>query len=159
MRKPSISVETSVWSHAFADDAPESQDATLNFLAAAREGRYDLFVSEIVLEEISRAPEELAVRLRKLVQEFAPLPLEFEEDMFRLAEQFLEHGVVPPSKVDDARHVAVAVARELDILVSWNYRHLVNVRRREMFHQISVMSGYYKPLHIVTPPEVRDERQ
>ena len=39
-------------------------------------------------------------------------------------------------------------------LVSWNYRHLVNVRRREEFHQVSVMNGYYKPLQIVTPPEV-----
>jgi hypothetical protein len=53
----------------------------------------------------------------------------------------------------------VAVVSELDVLVSWNYRHLVNLRRREEFHQISVMNGYYKPLHIVTPPEVDDESE
>lgn len=80
-------------------------------------------------------------------------------DMDRLAQEFLERGVVPPSKVEDAQHVAVAVASELDVLLSWNYRHLVNVRRREEFHQVSVMSGYYKPLQIVTPPEVENERQ
>ncbi len=50
MRKLTIYVETSVWSHAFADDAPDSREATLEFLESARQGTYDLFVSEIVLE-------------------------------------------------------------------------------------------------------------
>ncbi len=157
MRKPSIYVETSVWSHAFATDAPDLHKATLEFFEAAREGAYELFVSDIVLEEISRAPDELASRLRELVDEIGPVLLEFDEDTARLAEEFMRLGAVPPSKVNDARHVATAVANELDTLVSWNYRHLVNVRRRETFRQISVMSGYYKPLHIVTPPEVEDE--
>ncbi len=159
MHKPSIYVETSVWSHAFAEDAPESRDATLTFFETARQGSYELFVSEIVFQEISRASDQLAIRLRKLVDDLAPVSLDFDEDMFRLSQEFLQHGAVPPSKVDDARHVAVAVANEMDILVSWNYRHLVNVRRRETFHQISVMNGYYKPLHIVTPPEVENDSQ
>jgi hypothetical protein len=55
--------------------------------------------------------------------------------------------------------VAIAVVSELDMLVSWNHRHLVNVRRRELFTHISAMQGYYKPLHIVTPLEVEDENQ
>ena len=159
MPKLSIYVETSVWSHAFADDAPESRDATLNFLAAARQGTYDLFVSEIVLEEISRASEELATRLGELLQGLGPVSLEFDEEMDRLAQQFLQYGAVPPAKIEDAQHVAVAVVSKLDVLMSSNYRHLVNLRRREMFHQISVISGYYKPLHIVTPREVDDESQ
>lgn len=159
MPKLSIYVETSVWSHAFADDAPDSREATLKFLDAARQAKYDLFVSEVVFEEVSRAAPELAARLRELLQELAPVSLDFDEDMFGLAQEFLQHSVVSPSSIDDARHVAVAVVSELDVLVSWNYRHLVNVRRREKFHQVSVMSGYYKPLHIVTPPEVDDESE
>jgi len=159
MRRLSIYVETSVWSHAFADDAPQSRDATLEFLATARQTKYHLFVSDIVLAEISRASDELAVRLRQLLQEFQPVLLEFDDDMDRLAESFLQHGAVPPSKLEDAQHVAAATISELDVLVSWNYRHLVNVRRRETFHQVSVMNGYYKPLYIVTPPEVDDENE
>ncbi len=83
MPKLSIYVETSVWSHAFADDAPDSREATLNFLDAARQGKYDLFVSEVVFEEVSRAPTELATLLRGLLQELAPVSLDFDEDMFR----------------------------------------------------------------------------
>jgi predicted nucleic acid-binding protein len=159
MPKLSIYVETSVWSCAFAEDVPESREATRRFLDDARQGKYDLFISPIVLMELARASEDLAARLRGLVEELAPTILDFDEDMDRLAQDFLEHGVVPPSKVEDAQHVAVAVASELDVLVSWNYRHLVNVRRREEFHQVGVMNGYYKPLQIVTPPEVANESQ
>ena len=158
MRKLSVYVETSVWSHAFAEDAPQLRQETERFLDEAREGKYDLFVSPIVFMEVAKATEDLAVRLRGLIGELAPVVLDFDDAMDRLAQEYLEHGVVPPSKVEDAQHVAVAVASELDVLVSWNYRHLVNVRRREEFHQVSVMNGYYKPLQIVTPPEVDDER-
>jgi predicted nucleic acid-binding protein len=157
MRKLSVYVETSVWSQAFAEDVPDIRKATEQFFAEARDGKNDLFISVVVLREIARANEELATQLRRLVDEFAPVVLNFDDDMDRLAQAYLEHGVVPPSKIEDAQHVAAAVASDLDVLVSWNYRHLVNVRRREEFHQISVMNGYYKPLQIVTPPEVDNE--
>ena len=157
MHKLSVYVETSVWSHAFAEDAPQAREATQKFLDEARAGNYSLYVSEIVLREFARADDELAARLRKLVDELSPVMLDFDDNMDQLARAFLEHSVVPPSKIEDAQHVAAAVASDLDILVSWNYRHLVNVRRREEFHLISVMNGYYKPLQIVTPPEVTNE--
>lgn len=156
MPRLSVYVETSVWSHAFADDAPESREATRRFFEDARKGKYDLFVSDVVLDEFARASKETSRLLRGLVDELSPTFLDFDEDAFALSREYLQHGVVPVSKVDDARHVAVAVTHELDVLLSWNYRHLVNVRRREMFHQISVMSGYYKPLQIITPPEIGD---
>jgi predicted nucleic acid-binding protein len=157
MHKLSVYVETSVWSQALAEDAPDMRAATELFLAAAKAAESNIFISVVVLREISRASNELAKKLRSLINEIAPVVLPFDDEMDQLAQAFLEHGVVPPSKVEDAQHVAVAVANELDVLVSWNYRHLVNVRRREEFHQVSVMKGFYKPLQIVTPPEVNDE--
>jgi len=159
MHRLSVYVETSVWSQAFAEDAPDIRKATERFLDEAREGRYDLFVSDVVMEEIARASEEKSERLRNLVTELDPVFLEFDEESFSLAHEFLRIGAVPPSKADDARHVAVALTRGLDVLVSWNYRHLVNVRRRELFHQVGITNGYYKPLQIVTPPEVSDVAQ
>lgn len=156
MRKLSVYVETSVWSHAFAEDAPESRIETERFLEDARTGKFDLFISDVVLDEFARASEELKNQLRELVAQFAPVLLAFDEESLRLSDEYLERGIVPASKVDDARHVAIAVANELDVLLSWNYRHLVNIRRREMFHQVSVANGYYKPLQIISPPEVSD---
>ncbi len=159
MHKLSVYVETSVWSHAFAEDAPDNRKATERFLDEAREGRYDLFVSDVVMEEIARASEDTSERLRALVSELDPVFLEFDEESFSLAREFLRAGAVPQSKVNDARHVAVALTRGMDVLVSWNYKHLVNLRRRELFRQVGVSNGYYKPLQIVTPPEVSDVAQ
>jgi predicted nucleic acid-binding protein len=157
MHKLSVYVETSVWSHAFADDAPALREATEQFLADAREGKYELYISDVVLLEIGRAQQNLADRLRQLVKQLNPTIVDLDDDMDQLAQDFLDQGVVPPSKIEDSQHVAAAVVSELDALVSWNYRHLVNVRRREKFYQISVMHGYYKPLQIVTPLEVDNE--
>jgi len=159
MHKLSVYVETSVWSQAFTEDAPDLRRATERFLDEAREGRYDLFVSDVVMDEIARAPEEKSERLRGLVAELDPVCLELNEESILLSQEFLRVGAVPPAKADDARHVAVALTSGLDVLVSWNYRHLVNVRRRELFHQVGVMNGFYKAIQIVTPPEVSDVAQ
>ena len=158
MHKLSVYVETSVWSHAFAEDAPQLREATEQFLDEARTGKYDLFISVVVFTEFARAKDELAVRLRSLVAELDPVVLDLNDEVDTLAQAFLEHGAVPPSKVEDAQHVAAAIVNDLDALVSWNYRHLVNIRRHEEFHRISVTNGYYKALQIVTPPEVPNER-
>jgi predicted nucleic acid-binding protein len=156
---PRIYVETSVWSHAFAKDAPESRAATLEFLRRALGAAHDLFISDVVLAEIGRAPEGLALDLLSLIEKHSPGLLELDEEAADLADRFLQLGAAPSSKVEDAQHVAIAIVNELDMLLSWNYRHLVNVRRREAFQHISALSGYYKPLHIITPPEVSDESE
>ena len=108
---------------------------------------------------MERATADLAERLRTLVENVGPVVLELDEEADNLAEAFLANEALPASKVEDAQHVAVAVVNELDVLASWNYRHLVNVRRSEALRQVSVTNGYYKPLHIVSPPEVTDEIQ
>ena len=159
MHKLSIYVETSVWSHAFAEDAPDLRRATLEFLEAARGGRHELFISEVVLEEMYRARPELSERLLAMVAEMRPEELDVDEAVVDLARSYAEGGAIPPAKVEDARHVAVAVVNEIDVLVSWNYQHLVNVNRRELFHHLSVTNGYYKPLHIVSHPEVPNARE
>jgi hypothetical protein len=154
MRQPTIYVETSVWSQALAEDAPELRESTLLFFAAAKKNKLPLFVSEVVFAEFSKAVEELGDRLRELVRDLSPTMISLGDEANRLAAEYHRAGIVPISKLDDARHVAVAVVHELDILVSWNYKHLVNIKRKEAFHHLSSINGYLKPLQIVTPPEV-----
>jgi hypothetical protein len=154
MSMATIYVGTSVWSHAFAEDAPDRRAETLRFFRRAPAMGHTLFVSDVVLREIARAEPKLARRLHSLIEKHAPEVLDFDDEADRLAERFLGLGVVPPSKTEDAQHVAVAIINAMDILVSWNYRHLVNIRRVEAFRHASALCGYYGPPHIVTPPEV-----
>jgi predicted nucleic acid-binding protein len=159
MRKLRLYVETSVWSHWFADDAPERRDATREFLRRCRDSsdRFVTYISVFVLDELRDAPGELAAQLEALVEEHRPVMLEPWPDVHELAQSYVELGILPAGKLADRLHVALATAAEMDILVSWNYRHLVNVRRREMINGANQFAGYVRRLEIVTPPEVFED--
>ena len=68
--------------------------------------------------------------------------LEVTGEMEDLAAAYLRQGVVPPKYADDATHVAVCTVARLQYLVSWNFQHLVNVRkRRPQPHRFGLASG------------------
>ena len=63
----------------------------------------------------------------------------------------MERKVIPVPKRDDALHVSIATNYEMDALVSWNYHHMVNLRKEEIFNGINLELGYTKRLTIITP--------
>jgi predicted nucleic acid-binding protein len=156
MRKVQLYIETSVWSHWYADDAPERREATREFLRCCRNSpdRFGTCISAFVLDELRDSPGELAVQLEALVQDLAPSILEPGPDVYELAQAYVDLAVLPVGKLADRLHVALATVAEVDILVSWNYRHLVNVNRREKINAANRFAGYTKRLEIVTPLEV-----
>jgi len=149
-----IYVETTVWSFALADDAPDYRADTEEFLDRCRRRVFAPFISALVAEEISRAASPLRERLDKLVTEVRPTLFTLSERALALADAFLAAGVVPPSKPEDAGHVAAAFDRRLDVLVSWNFHHIANVRRAERFNAVAVLQGYHHEVRIVSPSEV-----
>ena len=70
---------------------------------------------------------------------------------------FVSSKAIPPSKPDDARHVAIAFAESIPILVSWNFKHITNLRRADRFNAIAVIEGFAHTLRIASPSEVRYE--
>ena len=57
-------------------------------------------------------------------------------------------------KLDDALHIAVVTIKEIDVLLSWNYRHLTNVNKEMKIHAINILEGYIKEFRMTTPLEV-----
>lgn len=154
MRKLKLYLETSVWNFYFADDAPEKRDITKVFFDSLREDPYEIFVSEVVIKEINDAPQPKKKALLDLINKYAPIELEITEEANELTEFYMDHGIVPKGKRDDAFHVAIATAAEMDAVISWNYQHLVNLRKAELFNGVNLEKGYTKRLEIVTPMEV-----
>ena len=76
--------------------------------------------------------------------------LTVNEEMEDLAAAYMAQGVVPAPFADDAQHVAVCVVARLDFLVSWNFKHLTNVRREAGFSAVNILQGY-PPVRIVAP--------
>lgn len=154
MRKLKLYLDTSVWNFFFADDAPEKMDITKIFFASIKENIYEIFISEVVLREINDAPEPKRKILLDLIDKYAPLELETTEEANELTEVYMERGIVPKGKRDDAFHVAIATASEMDAVITWNYQHLANLRKAELFNSINLEKGYTKRLEMVTPMEV-----
>ena len=88
------------------------------------------------------------------VDALAPEALPVSDASERLAEAYLRAGVIPAKKRDDARHVAIATVAGLEIVVSWNHRHLANERKWSLFNAVSRLAGYERGLTILTPFEV-----
>jgi len=156
MKKSQLYIETSVWNFYFADDAPEKKDITLSFFLRIKNGEYDVFISNIVLDEINRANEHKRTRLSRLIEEVEPRLLIVDEQVINLANKYIAEGALPQNKVEDAIHAAVATIYEMDALISWNLKHLSNFKRMEMINGINMKEGYYKRLELITPMEVSD---
>ena len=85
MRKLKLYIETSVWNFFFADDAPEKRDITRQFFASIEEGPYEIYISEVVIREISNAPEPKKTMLFNLVNKYNPAELEITQEANELA--------------------------------------------------------------------------
>ncbi|MBI5195287.1 MAG: type II toxin-antitoxin system VapC family toxin [Nitrospirae bacterium] len=157
MKKPQLYLETSVWNFCFADDAPEKKNITLTFFDKIKQGEYDIFISDVVIEEIGRAGENKKQLLLEKISTLSPVRLVVNEQIVGLAQKYISEGVLPSNKIEDAMHAAVATFFEMDALISWNLKHLANLKKMEMINGINMKEGYSKRLELITPMEVSDE--
>ncbi len=156
MRRLRIYLDTSVINFVFANDAPDFRRATIDFFEHHAH-LYELYISGIVVLEIDRDPDP--EHRRKLISVLTKhhinmLPDEDLDEIRRLAERYIEKGVVPKAKMEDALHVAYATVHEMDLLLSWNFRHLANVNKEAKIVAVNSEEGYRYPLRLTSPLEV-----
>jgi hypothetical protein len=158
VRMLKLYIETSIWSHWFAEDAPDRREATREFFGWCRRKAKEvtLHTSALALQELRNAPPDLADQLDRLVREHSPNILEVGEQVKELAATYVRRKIVPPAKLADTVHAAIATVNEMDVLVSWNYRHLVNVRREAGFNAVNADAGYCS-IRIASPLEVTED--
>ena len=154
VKKLKLYIETSTWNFIFADDAPENKAITQQFFELAGKGIYDVYISEVVLAEINRAPDEIRKKLLDAVNDIEPAVLALKPQAEFLAQCYINRRIIPEKKTEDALHVAIATVEELDVVVTWNYKHLANIRKAELFFSVNLENGFHKKVELVTPWEV-----
>ena len=154
MKRLQLYIETSVWNFYFADDAPEKQQATFQFFREIQKGYYEIFISDVVLEEIGNASLEKRRKLFQLIEQYHPENLLIQQEVLVLARKYLHGSALPKKAEKDAMHVAVATLYEMNALISWNLKHLANLRRMEKLNGINQSAGFTKRLELITPMEV-----
>ncbi len=92
-----------------------------------------------------------------IIKEYHPKRLMINEEVVELAKKYIAEGVLPDSKIEDTIHAAVATIFEMDALISWNLKHLSNLKKMELINGVNMKEGYSKRLELITPMEVSDE--
>jgi len=147
-RKVKLYLDTSIPNAYFDANSPYRQEITKQFWSKL--GDYQVFVSELTIREINATQnEELRGKLLELIKDCERLSARGEE-VRRLAEEYVLRGIIPVNYITDAIHIAVAVINALDVLVSWNYQHIVKLKTKRGVNAINVLLGY-NPIEIVDP--------
>lgn len=150
MRKLKIFLDTSVYSAIFDKRDINRQSLTKDFWSNIE--KYDLYYSEINVEEIEAVRDvELKKKMKALLEEGKRI--EVTEEVEYLSKRYIEEGLIPKIYENDAHLVALTTVHSLDILVSWNFKHLVKRKTRIGVNLINLKEGY-KTIEILAPPEL-----
>jgi hypothetical protein len=123
------------------------QQLTRDWWARSRDN-LELYVSQLVLEEVGRGDPEAA---RKRLDLLAGIPrLAITAEATDLAHEILQRGALPTSAADDAMHIALATTHRMHVLVTWNLSHIANPEMLWDIYEV-VRSMDCQPPIICTP--------
>ena len=148
-KKTKVYVDTSVIGGCFD---PEFELWSNGLFQDFRNGIYIPVISEIVIAEIAQAPKNIIQKYSELL-DYNPVVLELNDEVIDLADAYINRNILSENFLDDARHIAFASVFEVDLLVSWNFRHIVHFDKIRMFNSVNLENGY-KTINIYSPREV-----
>jgi hypothetical protein len=136
----------------------EFKEPSIRLMQRFMSGEAVLVISDVMIAELAGAPDPVQAVLRDV----APANTEYvalNDEATRLAEEYVRQGAVPPRMIADAQHIAVATVAHVDVLVSWNFKHIVNLGRIHRYNAVNLREGYAL-LEIRSPREVlQDESE
>jgi len=127
----------------------EFEDFTIPLFDRIKEGEFTLLFSSVTQDELENAPikvKEFVQHLRVEQTEF----LEITDETVELANEYISEKVVGSTSYADCLHIALAIKNRADYLISWNFKHIVNVERIRGYNSINLKMGY-KQLEIRSP--------
>jgi len=149
MKKLRVYLDTSAIGGCFDEEFKEASNALFSYF---EKELYIPIISEVAYDELEKAPTHVREKATALpsVETVA-----ITDEMRTLAKRYVSQKIVSENYDDDALHIAIATIVNADVLVSWNFKHIVNLNKIHMFNSVNILEGY-KPLEIRTPLEVID---
>ncbi|MCX6176333.1 MAG: type II toxin-antitoxin system VapC family toxin [Bacteroidetes bacterium] len=146
--KQRIYLDTSVFGGYFDD---EFEDHTIPFFERIKSGEYIVLFSSVTQDELELAPENVKVLVKSLRIDLSEF-IDTTEEAIDLATEYITEKVVGKTSFADCLHIALATINRADFLVSWNFKHIVNVERIRGYNSINIKNGY-RQLEIRSPRE------
>jgi predicted nucleic acid-binding protein len=146
--KPILYIDTSVFGGHFDDEFSEH---TIPLFERIQAREFQILFLTVTQDELEKAPEkvkELVQRIHIDVTSF----IEIDEEAVSLATEYISENVVGQTSFADCLHIALATIHRADFLVSWNFKHIVNIERIRGYNSVNIKNGY-KQLEIRSPRE------
>jgi len=151
-RKLKIYIDTSVVGGFFEKEF----DVATKALFQRLEDKEIIFVvSDLLEQELQKAPQHVRELLEKYKIEGGIEFAKLTDEAKTLADCYVAEGVMTAKYIDDCRHIAIATINKIDILASWNFKHIVNLNRIRRYNAVNLMNGYTF-IEIRTPKELLD---
>lgn len=144
-----IYLDTSVFGGYFD---PEFELWTKILFDKITQGEYKVIYSKLIDIELISAPERVRNLVNSLSRDFLEL-VDISDQAVDLAESYLKENVVGKTSRADCIHIAIATLNNADVLVSWNFKHIVNINRIRGYNAVNYKLGN-KILEIRTPREI-----
>ena len=151
MKKLKLYLDTSVISHLHAPDTPDKMADTLLLWEEIQAGLYDVYVSPVVFEELNKCKEPKKSIITDYLNNIKFIIIEENTETIRLARKIIENGILTANNFNDCRHISGAIVGDCDMIISWNFKHMANIKTINGVKSITILEGY-KDINIYTPP-------
>ena len=138
MPKMRVYIDTSVIGGCLDE---EFKEASLRLFEEFAKGLKIPLISEVLIFELDKAPEKIKEILNMLENDNVEYVYR-DEESDSLAKTYIAEGILPENSINDARHIAIATVNRADVLVSWNFKHIVNLNRIHQVNAVNLKMGY-----------------
>lgn len=146
--KQRIYIDTSVFGGYFDEEFAEH---TIPLFNRIKGNEFTLLFSTVTQDELESAPEKVKELVKSLKIESTEF-LDTTDEVVDLATEYISEKVVGQASYADCLHIALATINRADFLVSWNFKHIVNVQRIRGYNSINIKNGY-RQIEIRSPRE------
>lgn len=136
--KQRIYIDTSIVGGYFDE---EFKEATIKLFERLDNNEIIFVVSDLLDLELINAPQQVREHLLKYsADKFQRI--ELTEEAIKLADTYINEKVVGKTSLEDCRHIAMATIYKVDVLASWNFKHIVNLDRIKGYNSVNLRLGY-----------------
>jgi len=150
MRKLKIYIDTSVVGGYFD---PEFTEESKRLFKKFQDQDLELVISDLTQSELIRAPQNVKDLINNM--NLQPEIVFLSAEVVALAQEYIKENVVGQASLDDCLHIAMATINKIDVLVSWNFKHIVNLKRIRGYNAINILNGY-PTIEIRSPKDIID---
>ncbi len=148
-----VYVDTSVFGGCFDKDFTKISKRIINEF---KKELKTLVLSDLTLRELENAPERVRHLLSDIQDEIKEYIILDENSKF-LAQKYIKEKAINNKYLIDAQHIAIATVNRVDVLISWNFKHIVNLRRIHLYNATNLKYGY-PVIEIRSPREILYEK-